>query len=1161
MRLLRALGLALVAARLGRDVGVAVQLAGLLPGRVDRLLRQVRRVGTHVGDVAVLVQPLRHAHRLRRGPAELAAGVHLQRRRGERRVGTAPVGLLVDPADADLAALEPGGEPAGAGLVEVDDVAAHPAGGRVEVAAGGDPAVVDADQLGADRRRLALVGRGAGPGHGEGALERPVVGGVERHPLPLALHDDAGGHRLHAAGRQLRQHLLPEHRADLVAVEPVEDAAGLLGVDQGGVELARVGDGAGDRLGGDLVEDHPVHGHAGLERVDQVPGDGLALAVLVCREVDLAGVLHQLLEPADLLLAVGADHVERLEGVVDVDAEPRPGGALVLGRDVGGVARQVADVPDARLDDVAAAQVSGDLVRLRRRLHDDQRLAPGRGRPPPGRRLRAAGGRVGALASGLAGLRGHGAPVGGAAVVPSSVRVVGSDTSAARIALRRATVSHRPDKAPGATLRGRAVTRTNVRPTVRVPGARRASRSSSGARRPATTSPTAASVGKSRVEVVGVPHGRGRRAVRSSRTPVLGGRGRRTSRAAGPGRPATRRRRPPAPRGSRRRPPSRGCPAARRRRRRAARARRRPRRPRPCRSCGRRRWCAAGRSRSRSGRPPAPRGCSARAGPPRQAAVRVTTAPGRSPACGSPARPPSRPSSPGAAARAAAPTSPGVAGRGAPRSSSGGGPDAGDEHGDRRRRCPDPRAPAPPGRRPGRAAAAGPAARPPPRPRSARRPPRAVRAAAGGTSGGRARARSRSSAVGPVPRPGGHAVERTHDGRRRSAIRARCCARRTARPTRRRPRPGGRADGTRGCLDRAHDRHVGQQVLEVGGRERVPDAEAGQRRRRRPPRPRPRGAACRSAASAAAPVRRQRGRGASACSARSCARPGLGDQPLVGRQRLARRRRRRPTSTAETLGQRRRRRSGRRARTSSPPTPAARPTPSSRARQAAAGRRCRRAARPPGGAAGRPRRRRRAGGRGQRDRARSSRRPAVPAGERGVLGAVGGRRGARACRPARRVRAATHLLQAGPGGGGGAGGPALVPAEGRGEATPRRSGSGRRPRRARRPAPPSSAASASTASGTTVKDASGSGCDIAASVVVPAQGGPEATDARSCRRRPCGPSSTCGDRRPHTAPGSSGRRAAGRRIPGVRSSGSGGGERLGGVARARRRRRPTGAWR
>ena len=418
VRLLGALGLALVAAGLRRDERVAVELARLLAGGVDRLLRQVRRVGTHVGDVAVLVQPLGHPHRLRRRPAQLAPGVHLQRRRGERGVRATPVGLLVDAADGDLAALETGGQPAGTGLVEVHDVAGDPAGGGVEVAAGGHPAVVDADQLGPDRRRLPRVGGCPGRRDGEGALEGPVVGGVEGHALPLALHDDARGHRLHAPGRELRQDLLPEDRADLVAVEPVEDAAGLLGVDQRRVELARVGHGPGDRLGGDLVEDHAVDRDARLERVDQVPGDRLALAVLICGEVDLARTLHQLLEPGDLLLAVGADHVERLEGVVDVDTQPRPGGALVLGRNIGRVAGQVADVADAGLDDVVGTQVSGDLVRLRRRLHDDQRLATGRGRPPPGRRLRAAGGRVGALASGLAGLRGHGAPVGGAAVVP-----------------------------------------------------------------------------------------------------------------------------------------------------------------------------------------------------------------------------------------------------------------------------------------------------------------------------------------------------------------------------------------------------------------------------------------------------------------------------------------------------------------------------------------------------------------------------------------------------------------------------------------------------------------------------------------------------------------------------------------------------------------------
>jgi hypothetical protein len=64
---------------------------------------------------------------------------------------------------------------------------------------------------------------------------------------------------------------------------------------------------------------------------------------------------------------------------------------------------------------------------------------------------------------------------------------------------RRATVSHSPDKAPGATSRGRAVTRTNaghgdVFPDAPIP---RPERAQSGARTPVTTSPTAARVGRS----------------------------------------------------------------------------------------------------------------------------------------------------------------------------------------------------------------------------------------------------------------------------------------------------------------------------------------------------------------------------------------------------------------------------------------------------------------------------------------------------------------------------------------------------------------------------------------------------------------------------------------------------------------------------------------
>ena len=136
--------------------------------------------------------------------------------------------------------------------------------------------------------------------------------------------------------------------------------------------LARVVDGGVDRLRGDLVEDHPVHRDLGLELVEQVPGDRLALAVLVGGEVELVGVLEQALELGDVRLLVAGHDVVGLEVVVDVDAEAAPRLALDLGRDVRGALRQVADVADGGLDDVAAAEVARDRAGLGRRLDDHQ---------------------------------------------------------------------------------------------------------------------------------------------------------------------------------------------------------------------------------------------------------------------------------------------------------------------------------------------------------------------------------------------------------------------------------------------------------------------------------------------------------------------------------------------------------------------------------------------------------------------------------------------------------------------------------------------------------------------------------------------------------------------------------------------------------------------
>ena len=257
-------------------------------------------------------------------------------------------------------------------LVQVDQLLVALAlqdSARAEVASLGDPLGTDGDQPGREQRRL---GFGAGVQDG---VDVPVGGGPEGHPLPLLVDHQAGGDGLDAARRQPRHDLLPQHRGDLVAVQAVEDAAGLLRVDQVDVEVAGVGHGLGDGLRGDLVEHHPAGRDLGLQLLQQVPGDGLALAVLISGQQELVGSGEGVLERADGGALVGVDDVKRLEVVVDVDAGPRPLLALVLGRHLGGPGRQVADVPTAGLDDVSVAQEAGDLRRLLRRLDDHQSSA------------------------------------------------------------------------------------------------------------------------------------------------------------------------------------------------------------------------------------------------------------------------------------------------------------------------------------------------------------------------------------------------------------------------------------------------------------------------------------------------------------------------------------------------------------------------------------------------------------------------------------------------------------------------------------------------------------------------------------------------------------------------------------------------------------------
>ena len=209
-------------------------------------------------------------------------------------------------------------------------------------------------------------------GGGERGQQVPIRGRVERHPLPLAIDDQPHRDALHAAGRKLRPHLLPQQRRDFIAVQPVDDPPRFLGPHQVGVDLPRMGQRFLDRLFRDLVEHQPMDRHLRLEQLVEMPTDGLAFAVFVRRQIQVFGLLDQPLELADLGRLAGRDDIERIEILVDIHAQPRPGLIAIFVGNLAGPLRQIADVADAGLDREPAAQKLADRAGLGGRLDDHQ---------------------------------------------------------------------------------------------------------------------------------------------------------------------------------------------------------------------------------------------------------------------------------------------------------------------------------------------------------------------------------------------------------------------------------------------------------------------------------------------------------------------------------------------------------------------------------------------------------------------------------------------------------------------------------------------------------------------------------------------------------------------------------------------------------------------
>ena len=334
---------ALVGALGGADVPLPVGFGDILLGTGHRFVGDAQAVGTHVGDqthgappgdVHAFVQGLGGAHGAGGGEAQAAAGLLLQGGGDERRCGHLFAVAALQFGHGVIRALQVLHDAHGLGLV--GDLQLFARGGAVEAGS-----------------ELFLAGR-----RRQGGVQVPVFLGLEVLDLLFPVHDQAHGHALHPSGGQAPAHLAPQKRAELVAHQTVQNAAGLLGVEQVDVDGPGMGHALGDTLLGDLTEGDPVGVlDVQTQEMGQMPADGLALTVRVSGKEDLVGLFGLALQFLDeLFLALDVDI---LRGVVVVHIDAQLAGG------------QIADVAHAGGDFVAIAQIFPNGLRLGRRLHDN----------------------------------------------------------------------------------------------------------------------------------------------------------------------------------------------------------------------------------------------------------------------------------------------------------------------------------------------------------------------------------------------------------------------------------------------------------------------------------------------------------------------------------------------------------------------------------------------------------------------------------------------------------------------------------------------------------------------------------------------------------------------------------------------------------------------
>ena len=312
VRFLRVLGFAAIQIRTFRQCLGAEVARDDLAQFGDRIVADAHRIGTHIGDQTdrafaadrhTFIQALRQAHGAAGGKSKFARRFLLQGRRGERWrwAALAFLGLHFGNDQTALRRLEQG---AARGL-------------RIGVVGQIELLELLAAQLqqacGKAQIRMRAVG-----------LDRPVLARVERFDFFLALRDHAQRRRLHASGGQSSLHLAPQHRRQIEADQVIQRAPRLLGVHQIQRQLARIGNGFGDRVWRNLGKHYAMQGLA-FEQLalaqdfGDMPGNGFAFAIQVGCQIQGVGLGRGLGDRIDMFFIALDDFIGHREIVVGID--------------------------------------------------------------------------------------------------------------------------------------------------------------------------------------------------------------------------------------------------------------------------------------------------------------------------------------------------------------------------------------------------------------------------------------------------------------------------------------------------------------------------------------------------------------------------------------------------------------------------------------------------------------------------------------------------------------------------------------------------------------------------------------------------------------------------------------------------------------------------